>query len=135
MHACSYFRGSSNSHARSFPKWQDDLIELVRATLEGTTLDTKKLLPKIDKKNKKAMPFVMGLKKELDSTGSTDALNRKLAFDELAVIEQIKPALAATVYKCKEIEVVEVDPNQAGELPVAAQTAIPGNPGVDFANV
>jgi leucyl-tRNA synthetase len=108
----------------------------VRATLQGTTLDTKSLLPKIDKKNKKAMPFVMGLKRDIESAGSADAaLNRKLAFDEKEVIELIKPALAATVYKCREIEVVEVDPNESAELPVAAQGAVPGAPGIDFANV
>ena len=120
--------------ARSFPKWQDDLISLVRASLEGTHLDTKKLLPKIDKKNKRAMPFVMSLKRDIESSGSADGLDRKLAFDEKEVLEQIKPALAATVYKCKEIEIVEVDPNE-GELPVAAQSAVPGSPGIDFANV
>lgn len=75
----------------------------------------------------------MGLKRSLDE-GKADALERKLPFDELAVIEHIKPALAATVYRCKEIEVVEVDPN-ASDLPPAAQSAIPGYPGIDFANV
>ena len=82
------------------------------------------------------MPFVMGLKRDIEAAGSADAaLNRKLAFDEKEVIELIKPALAATVYRCKEIEVVEVDPNATGELPPAAQSAVPGAPGIDFANV
>ena len=76
----------------------------------------------------------MSLKKDIESSGSVDGLDRKLAFDEKEVIEQIKPALAATVYKCKEIEVVEVDPNES-DLPIAAQGAVPGVPGIDFANV
>jgi hypothetical protein len=87
----------------------------------------------IDKKNKKAMPFVMALKRSLDE-GKADALERKLPFDEAAVIEHIKPALAATVYRCKEIEVVHVDPS-ASNLPPAAGSAMPGNPGIDFANI
>jgi leucyl-tRNA synthetase len=119
---------------RSFPKWQDDLINLVRDSLEGLTLDTKKILPKIDKKNKKAMPFIMSLKKDIEAAGNVSALDRKLAFDEKEVLELIKPALAATVYKCLSIEIVEVDPN-AADLTVAAQGAIPGMPGIDFANV
>lgn len=82
------------------------------------------------------MPFVMGLKRDVES-GKSDALDRKLAFDEKEVIGFIKPALAATVYRCREIEVVEVDPNEAGAegLPPAAQGAVPGAPGIDFANV
>jgi hypothetical protein len=79
------------------------------------------------------MPFVMGLKRSLDE-GKADALERKLPFDEAAVIDHIKPALAATVYRCKEIDVIQVDPN-ANDLPAAAQSAIPGNPGMDFVNV
>jgi leucyl-tRNA synthetase len=135
--------------ASSWPKWQDDLIKLVSSNLEGLSLDVKKIMPKvspapilipthtnhtqIDKKNKKAMPFIMSLKRSLDE-GKSDALERKLPFDEAEVIEHIKPALAATVYRCREIEVVSVDPN-AGDLPVAAQGALPGNPGIDFVNI
>ncbi|EON61371.1 hypothetical protein W97_00585 [Coniosporium apollinis CBS 100218] len=81
------------------------------------------------------MPFVKALKKDVESSGFTDPLNCKLAFDEKEVMEQIKPALAATVYKCKEVEIVEVNPNAAAKLPVAAQSAVPRSSGIDFANM
>lgn len=32
--------------AKEFPKWQNNLIELVRENLEGLTLDVKKIMPK-----------------------------------------------------------------------------------------
>ncbi|KIW01134.1 leucine-tRNA ligase [Verruconis gallopava] len=120
--------------ASSYPKWQDELIALVTESLDGLTLDVKKIMPKIDKKNKKAMPFIMSLKQSIEKSGSTEVLDRKLAFNEVDVLKHILPSLKATVYKCKEIEIVEIDPN-ASELPPAAQSAVPGNPGIDFANV
>ena len=92
--------------ADSFPKWQDDLIELVREHLAD--FDLKKIMPKVDKKNKKAMPFLAGLKKSLDS-GDQTVLERKLAFDEEAVLKEMVPSFKATVYKCQEVEIVKVD--------------------------
>lgn len=80
------------------------------------------------------MPFIMSLKKDIENAGNVSALDRKLLFDEREVLELIKPALAATVYKCQGIEIVEVDPNEV-DLPVPAQGAIPGQPGVDFVNL
>lgn len=126
--------------ASSWPEWQNKCLELVVANLEGMTLDTKKLMSKIPKaETKKSMPFIAALKKKLEvgeKEGKTteEVLERKLAFDEKQVLEEMRAGLKATVIRCKEVEIVEVEGDVA-KYPQAAQSAEPGNPGIGFVNI
>ena len=65
-------------------------------------------IPKAE--TKKAMPFIMGMKKRLEEGVSKDEVfERRLAFDEEKVIHEMIPALKATVLHLKEIKVVKVE--------------------------
>lgn len=139
--------------ATSYPAWQEKYIDLVRDSFDSVTLsiDDKALGPKIAKMGemKKAMPFVQGLKKRLMGGEKGEVVfERKLAFDELEVLGQIRAGLRKTT-GCKEVEIVAVEEGGArgklvgggdGEqlresLPVTAQGAVPGAPTFHFENV
>lgn len=98
---------------------------------------------------KKAMPFVQGLKRRLQAGESEEVVfNRKLAFDELEVLVQMRAGLKKTT-GCIDVEIVALDEGGAGGtvagsdkggekregLPPAAQAAVPGNPTFHFENV
>ena len=96
---------------------------------------------------KKAMPFVQGLKKRLLAGESEDVVfERKLGFDEVDVLEQMRAGLRKTT-GCREVEIVAVEEEGksgrvvGGEgerketLPPAAQAAVPGAPSFHFENV
>lgn len=139
--------------ATSYPAWQEKYIDLVRDSFDSITLsiDDKALGPKIAKMGemKKAMPFVQGLKKRLLGGEKGEVVfERKLAFDELEVLGQMRAGLRKTT-GCQEVEVVAVeDGGRRGKLvgggdgealrdslPVAAQVAVPGAPSFHFENV
>lgn len=139
--------------ATSYPKWQEKYIDLVRDSFDSVTLsiDDKALGPKMAKMGemKKAMPFVQGLKKRLMGGEKGEVVfERKLAFDELEVLGQMRAGLRKTT-GCKEVEIVAVEEGGSrgklvagggGEqtrenLPAAAQGAAPGAPSFHFENV
>lgn len=139
--------------AISYPAWQEKYIDLVRANFDRLTLslDDKSLGPQIAKMGemKKAMPFVQGLKRRLQAGESEEVVfNRKLAFDELDVLVQMRAGLKKTT-GCIDVEIVALDEGGAGGtvagsdkggekregLPPAAQAAVPGNPTFHFENV
>lgn len=127
----------------------------MRDSFDSVTLsiDDKALGPKIAKMGemKKAMPFVQGLKKRLmgGETGEV-VFERKLAFDELQVLAQMRAGLRKTT-GCTEVEIVVVeeggirgrlvgvgdgDGKELREnLPIAAHGAVPGAPSFHFENV
>lgn len=138
--------------ALKYPTWQDSIIEIVRENFANMKVDVAGVSKKIDKKDsKRAMPFVQGLKKSLESGISADTVfQRKLAFDEVAVLKEMVPALKQTVQKCAVIELVVVDlesktgrrvggtegasDEELKELPQTAENAVPGQPTFFFAN-
>lgn len=139
--------------ALSYPAWQEKYIDLVRANFDRLTLslDDKSLGPQIAKlgEMKKAMPIVQGLKRRLQAGESEEVVfNRKLAFDELDVLVQMRAGLKKTT-GCIEVEIVALDEggtsgkvvsgDKDGEkregLPPAAQAAVPGNPTFHFENI
>lgn len=139
--------------ATSYPAWQEKYIELVRASFDRVSLflDDKALGPKMAKMGemKKAMPFVQGLKRRLLAGEKEDVVfERKLVFDEVHVLEQMRAGLRKTT-GCKEVEIWAVEEEgksgrrlvAAGEgerrenLPLAAQAAVPGAPTFHFENV
>ncbi|KAL9051082.1 MAG: hypothetical protein Q9162_006255, partial [Coniocarpon cinnabarinum] len=77
--------------AARFPEWQDRTLDLVRQNFKNMALDVKAVsqaLPKAE--TKKAMPFVQGLKKRLESGEDTqEVFERKLRFDELEVLKEM----------------------------------------------
>ena len=138
--------------AQAFPAWQGKYINVVREAFEKLGLvDVKTVSKSIEKAEmKKAMPFIQGLKKRLDSGESKqEVFERKLPFDELVVLQEMVPGLKQTVQKCQTVEIITVEEGgksgavvggeQNGEkrtgLPLVAEGAIPGNPTFNFENI
>jgi len=142
--------------AASFPAWQDPLVELVRTEFAASKLgDDKEFNTKVMKtagKEKKAMPFAQGMRKRLvagESPGSV--LDRKMAYDEVAVLKEMIKGLGRTL-GCKEIDVILVEEGgkegkvvassgnlaegeMREELPQQAENAVPGAPTFVFENI
>ena len=126
--------------ATSFPAWQDKYVELVRQAFEASTLNDDKALngqvAKMGKgpEMKKAMPFVQALKKRLVNGEAQHAVfERKLPFNEVEILEEMRKALMRTT-GCKEVNVVEVGEENRAALPPVAEHAVPGQPSFLFEN-
>ena len=140
--------------ARSYPSWQDGIIDLVRRNFSEMKVDVgavSKSIPKTE--TKKAMPFVQSLKKSLESgVDASTVFERKLAFDEVSVLGEMVPGLKQTIQKCASVEVIAVEEEgkrgkvvagsegvKVGEekegLAPVAENAVPGNPTFFFENV
>ncbi|KAE8150414.1 hypothetical protein BDV25DRAFT_154356 [Aspergillus avenaceus] len=135
--------------AKKFPVWQEKYIDLVREAFDSMsiTINDKELNAKVGKMGemKKAMPFVQTLKKRLiNSREEPEAVfNRKLPFDEFAVLKEMVGNLQRTT-GCKEIEVIAVDEGgKTGEVlgsgekkeGLSAENAVPGQPTFQFVNI
>ncbi|KAF2862508.1 leucyl-tRNA synthetase [Piedraia hortae CBS 480.64] len=124
--------------ARSYPKWQDDVVEIVRKNFDGMKLDMAEVSKSIPKGNaKRAMPFVQMLKRSLETTDEREKVfDRKLAFDEEAVLKEMVPVLMQTLQKCEAVEVIPVEEgSEKKDLPQVAENAIPGQPTFFFENI
>ena len=140
--------------ARSYPAWQDGVIDIVRSNFADMRLDIgaiSKSIPKAE--SKRAMPFVQQLKKSLESGITPDTVfERRLGFDEAAVLREMVPGLKQTIVKCEVIEVIAVDEGgrtgkivsgtsdvrqgeERDDLPQSAGNAVPGQPTFFFDNI
>ena len=136
--------------AANFPDWQEKYITLLKESWNAETksVNERELNGKIAKMGemKKAMPFVQNLKRRLASGESEDVVfERKLAFDEIAVLKKMVPGLK----KAAGLHVVELVKVEGGKgvvvsedaervlevLPPQAEVAVPGVPGFGFENV
>ena len=97
------------------------------------------------KSNKKVMPFVQNLKKRLTSGENADVIfDRKLAFNELDLLEKMVPGLKKAA-GLTVVEIVKVDEDgkngvvgddkKVEGLPPQAESAVPGAPTFGFENV
>ena len=126
--------------ASSFPAWQEKYIDLMREMFDATTLsiDDKELKGKVSKMGevKKAMPFVQSLKARLvgQREDPKTVFDRKLAFDEVEMLEYMKRGLMRST-GCKEVVVVKVDDVSKQGLSSMAENALPGSPSFLFENV
>jgi leucyl-tRNA synthetase len=137
--------------AAKFPAWQEKYIELVRDSWDvkaNKATDDKELNSKIAKMGemKKAMPFVMGLKKRLVAGEKAEVVfDRKLAFDEIQTLKNMVPGLkkAAGLTVVDLVEVAEGgktgkavgEEREVTGLPPQAESAVPGVPTFSFENV
>jgi leucyl-tRNA synthetase len=134
--------------ARSWPKWQDKLMDLVQESFDKMTLKVdqaalNKGIPPADKK--KAMPFVSVMKRRLEAGENPEVVfERNLPFDEVKVLEEIVPGLKTTMMKLKEVVIVVVEDGKghiagSGEafasMPPMAEGAEPGQPTFEFSNL
>ncbi|RMD42489.1 hypothetical protein DV735_g2664, partial [Chaetothyriales sp. CBS 134920] len=133
--------------AETWPAWQEKYIDLVRKILEEAKLDDDKTVNAAVAKTagkgpemKKAIPFVQGLKKEVKAaqgagTGEVEKVlgDRKLAFDEAAILEQMRNGLKKTT-GCAEVEIKLVKEGDK-DLPSQAEAAVPGQPSFLFENI
>lgn len=132
----------------SFPAWQAKYIELLKEMWDPKTksVDDKDLNGRMGKMGemKKAMPFVQGLKKKLQSGEPAEVvLNQKLSFNEKETLEQMIPGLTRTsgLKECRVISVQDgkgtniIDGSSvelSGPIP---ENAVPGLPTFFFENV
>ncbi|KAL9113198.1 MAG: hypothetical protein Q9227_002533 [Pyrenula ochraceoflavens] len=141
--------------ASKFPEWQDKYVKLVRSMLADSSIsqdggDEKKVNAAVGKiapksEMKKAMPFVQKLRREALSSSSssnpeTNLLERKLPFDEEAVLNAMVPGLMKQMGStCQGVEVVRIDGEGVKEkekgYPEFAEAAEPGEPKFWFRNV
>ncbi|TKA32796.1 hypothetical protein B0A50_01021 [Salinomyces thailandicus] len=143
--------------ALAYPQWQDAVIDIVRGHFQDMKLDVaavSKAIPKPEAK--RAMPFVQGLKKSLETgLDPTMVFERKLAFDEVSVLREMVPGLRQTLQKCVRVEIVVVEEGgkkgrvvalsggaqgeqegaERSDLPPTAENAVPGQPTFFFENV
>ena len=141
--------------AQSFPAWQDKYIELVRQEFEAHGLSQdRELAAKVGKmgETKKAMPFVQALKRRLDrGEPPSEIFERKLPFAEVDVLREMAKGLKKTT-GCRLVQIVlfgadgmaktvaseggtAESSEWTGELPQAAEGAVPGAPTFHFENV
>lgn len=133
-----------------FPAWQAKYIGLLKEMWNSETksVNDKELNGKIGKMGemKKAMPFVQGLKRRLQSGESTETvLEQKLAFDERETLLQMVPGLKRTggLVACEIVAVEEggkkgvnlVENTEVDITVPAAEHAVPGQPTFFFENV
>lgn len=85
---------------------------------------------------KKAMPFVQALKSRLvnQKEDPKTVFDRKLAFDEVDMLQNMKKGLMKTT-GCMEVVVVRVEEGNKQGLPSMAENALPGSPTFLFENV
>lgn len=134
--------------SKTFPAWQEKYIDLLREMWDPETksVNDKELNGKIGKMGemKKAMPFVQVLKKRLVSGEPANVvLDRKLAFDETAILKEMVPGLKRSA-NLKEVEILiakeegkkaeDLEGKEAA-LPIPAENAVPGSPMFHFENV
>ncbi|KAJ5777740.1 hypothetical protein N7520_000986 [Penicillium odoratum] len=135
--------------AKKYPVWQEKYIDLVREAFDSLTvsINDKELNGKIGKlgEMKKAMPFVQGLKRRLIQSREAPetVFERKLAFDEFAVLAQLVGGLKRSA-GFKEVEIIAVDEGgKTGEVVgtgekregLTAENSIPGQPTFSFSNI
>ncbi|KAG9258996.1 uncharacterized protein F5Z01DRAFT_614631 [Emericellopsis atlantica] len=134
----------------TWPSWQAKYIDLLKEMWDPATqsINDKELGAKIGKMGemKKAMPYVQGLKKRLQSGEPADVvLAQKLGFDEKETLLQMVPGLERTsgLTACDILEVgesgkkgVNAATGQEVEVTVPlAENARPGHPTFFFENV
>lgn len=137
--------------ALKFPGWQEKYIDLVREAFDAVKLsvNVKAVTPKIEKAEmKKAMPFVQNLSKRLQVEKPETVFDRKLAFDEVETLRNVVPQLKKlTGAQVVEVIIVEegvkTGTRVVGEgegqvvdvLPPGADSAVPGEPKLEFVNI
>lgn len=137
--------------ALKYPGWQEKYIDLVREAFDAVslTVNVKAVTPKIEKAEmKKAMPFVQGLSKRLQVEKPEAVFDRKLPFDEVEtlrnVVSQLKKLTGAQVVEVVVVEEgVKTGKKVVGEnegeivdvLPPGADSAVPGEPKLEFVNI
>jgi leucyl-tRNA synthetase len=120
----------------AWPAWQSKYIDILTKQLDSLgVVETKTVMKSVDKADmKKAMPFIQGLKKKLDSGESREqVLERKLPFEEESVLKEMVPTLKATVTKLVEVAIVVFKDGE--KVPPVAQGAEPGSPRFEFVNI
>ncbi|KAI1080562.1 hypothetical protein F5B20DRAFT_589294 [Whalleya microplaca] len=131
----------------TLPEWQSKCLDLVHEEIEKTgdctTLDMKAISQSIDQKHaKKAMSFVVELKRRINAgEPSSVVLDKKLSFNELAILKEMDPILRQVLPKLEKVVVLAVDEDgKSGGadvldsmLPTAA-CALPSNPTFYFEN-
>lgn len=146
--------------SRSFPAWQEEVVQLVKSsmTAEGVVDDAALKKGMADKgmgKEKRAMPFAATLKvslsfllaltstddslvtqRTIENDGVEVAFNRASPFDEVEILATAMPYLKRTL-AIELIDVVPVENAQEGELgydKVSVEKAEPRAPAIVFYN-
>ncbi|KAJ2545736.1 cytosolic leucyl tRNA synthetase [Coemansia sp. RSA 1853] len=133
-HNSSKFKMLDIFVAHEFPKWQEEVIAVLKAGYDSASkkFDKKKILAELGTsgalQNKKAMPFAQKMQQQVGQFG-TKVLDRAAQFSETSVLGEIQNYLKSTLgYTAVNVvnlaSCVNLDPKQAR----AAESAVPGKP-------
>lgn len=140
------------SVCKEAPEWQKVVVDYLRNCFDGEAWHTLKekngdneaewwkfpsdtpkkiaaALPAEQKKNKKVMPFVAMVRKEVEKQGAV-ALDRTLKFDEREVLEENSDAIRMQL---STFGISEVNIADAGESAEISSDAVPGAPAFQLA--
>ena len=138
--------------SEDFPEWQSNCVEVVRKLFEAQTLDDNKKIREFiePKEMKRAMPFITLLKQRLASEPAEEVLAREIQFNEIETVKATVELLKAASQSLKPVEFSIISFPQGSktgkdiftgaevELTQSARVidrALPGSPGVAFANI
>ncbi|KAK0557446.1 cytosolic leucyl tRNA synthetase [Tilletia horrida] len=134
--------------AKNFPAWQEAIVKVVKENTneKGVTDDAKvreTLAAQGMLKDKKAMPFVIALKKRISESGADVAFNRMLPFNEIETLQAASSYIKRTMgFREIHIESAEDALSKADELEgkdgfdrKIVEAAEPGTPSFTFYNV
>jgi leucyl-tRNA synthetase len=114
---------------KDYPAWQDEYIKLLKEDSSGALAEKKlEAMPK-GKEKTRDFAFVRELKSRIATGDSKAVLERKLPFDEVAVLEHMSPGLKFNG-GLADVTVVMVHAGTVAttELPQVAASAVPEKP-------
>ena len=123
--------------AENFPTWQNEWVDLIKeehSTTSSTVVQDKLKAIKDGRERTKVQAFVQGLKNSLRTSDADKVFQRKLLFDEVELLNEMKAGLIKTT-GCEEVVVVKVDEEKKAELPPTAESAVPGKPAFVWENI
>jgi leucyl-tRNA synthetase len=136
--------------ATTFPKWQTDIVDVIKANIDGEgnfddAAIRETMIAKGYVKNKKAMPYVVELKRRTAALGAEKALGLALPFPEWETLSTVQAYLEKSL-KLEAVELLKVEDaiaqlesgaakdGEAGFVKTVIEDSEPGAPGVVFYN-
>ncbi|KIY63254.1 leucine-tRNA ligase [Cylindrobasidium torrendii FP15055 ss-10] len=131
--------------ASSFPEWQNTCVAITKEAYakEAEKVDDAKVKELLSAKglikDKRAMPFIQGLKKRIAQYGAETAFNRGLLFSETQVLKEMLAYLKKTL-NLVDVDVLTVDEalakaGEPGYTKVIIDQSEPGTPAFEYRNV
>ncbi|GJN92309.1 hypothetical protein Rhopal_005339-T1 [Rhodotorula paludigena] len=126
--------------ASTFPAWQEDAVAVVKKAWNGASVDDKHVKEQLVErgliKDKRYMPFIAQLKKQIAAVGYERAVNREVSFSEADTLAAAMPYIRRSL-GMDDISVAAAADAKEGEPGFEAsivERAEPGAPGIVLYN-